>query len=109
MPREQSFADIAQRVNNGLESPQTTTEESCIDVGHSTQLHDVRISEPLSPEEIEDSTTSTAIRLEGNDEGMTLYEFHSPGMSQARQQMKLFDDVQLQVVLNLDQYSESAF
>ena len=108
-PREQSFAGIAQRVKGGLESPQSMAEELCIDVGHSTQSHDVQISEALSLEEKEDSTTSTAIGLEGNDEGMTLYEFQSPGMSQARQQIKHFSESQLQVMLNLDQQSASAY
>jgi hypothetical protein len=108
-PREQSFSDIVQHVKDGLEPPQTITEKSCISVGHSANLHRVQNSEPLSPKENKGSTTSAAIRLENNDEGMTRHEFHSPEMSQTTLETALFSESQLYVMLNLDQHPASAY
>lgn len=108
MPCEQSFADILQHVKDGLESPKTMTKKSCINVGHSANWRHIQISEPLSPEENKDSTTSTAI-IESNNEGIARHELHSPRMSQAKQEKKPFSESHLPVMLNFGQQSASAY
>jgi hypothetical protein len=108
-PREQTAADAGQHIKDGFQPPRTITEELCIHVGQSASLRKGRISEPLSPAENETSTTSTAIGLESLDGEMARHEFQSLGMSQDKQETKLFSETHLQVMLNLDQQSASAY